>query len=79
LWTDPSQNAPNIAWVRQTCNAVQSFVSGGVYVNELGEDEGLDRVEMAYGVNYDRLQQVKAKFDPDNVFCLNANIAPARV
>ena len=79
LWTDPSQNAPNIAWVRQTCNAVQSFVSGGVYVNELGEDEGLDRVEMAYGVNYDRLQQVKAKFDPDNVFSLNANIAPARV
>jgi FAD/FMN-containing dehydrogenase len=79
LWTDPSQNDQNIAWVRQTWTGVQSFVSGGVYVNELGEDEGVDRVEMAFGVNYDRLQRIKAKYDPNNVFRLNANIAPVGV
>ena len=76
LWNDPSQNAPNIAWVRQTWTAMQPFISGGVYVNELGEDEGLDRVLVAYGVNYERLQRIKAKYDPENLFSLNANIAP---
>ena len=79
LWTDPSQNDQNIAWVRQTWTGVQSFVSGGVYVNELGEDDGVDRVEMAFGPNYDRLQRIKAKYDPNNVFRLNANIAPMAV
>ena len=79
LWTDPSQNDQNIAWVRQTWTGVQSFVSGGVYVNELGEDDGVDRVEMAFGPNYDRLQRIKAKYDPNNVFRLNANIAPVGV
>ena len=79
LWTDPSRNDQNIAWVRQTWTGVQSFVSGGVYVNELGEDDGVDRVEMAFGPNYDRLQRIKAKYDPNNVFRLNANIAPVAV
>ena len=55
LWTDPAQNDQNIAWVRETWTAIQPFVAGGVYVNELGEDEGGDRVQMAYGPNYDRL------------------------
>jgi FAD/FMN-containing dehydrogenase len=79
LWTDPNRNDANISWVRQTWKAVQPFVAGAVYVNELGEDEGLDRVQMAYGLNYDRLQRIKARYDPRNLFCLNANIAPAAV
>jgi FAD/FMN-containing dehydrogenase len=79
LWTDPNRNDANISWTRQTWKAVQPFVAGAVYVNELGEDEGLDRVQMAYGLNYDRLQRIKARYDPRNLFCLNANIAPAAV
>jgi FAD/FMN-containing dehydrogenase len=76
LWRDPAQKEANVAWVRQTWQAIQPFVAGGVYVNELGEDEGPDRVERAYGANYTRLQRIKAKYDPHNLFCLNANIAP---
>ena len=79
LWRDRAENDPTIAWVRQTWKAMQPFVSGGVYVNELGDDDGVDRVQMAYGPNYDRLQQTKAKYDPQNVFSQNANIAPAPV
>jgi FAD/FMN-containing dehydrogenase len=49
-----------------------------VYVNELDADEGEDRVRIAYGANYDRLARIKAKFDPENLFRLNANVRPAR-
>jgi FAD/FMN-containing dehydrogenase len=77
LWNDPAQNAANIAWVRKTWSSIQPFIAGGVYANELGDDEGADRVMLAYGANYGRLAQIKMRYDPDNMFCLNANIAPA--
>jgi FAD/FMN-containing dehydrogenase len=77
LWRDPSQNEQNKAWVRKTWEGLQRFASQGVYVNELGEDEGDDRVQHAYGVNYRRLSSIKAKYDPENLLCLNANIRPA--
>ena len=76
LWDDRAQNAPNIEWVRETWTRMQPHVSGGVYVNELGEDEGADRVAVAYGPNYERLARIKTKYDPENLFCLNANILP---
>jgi len=78
LWTDKTSNADNIAWVRQVWTAVQPSATGGVYVNELGEDDGADRVQVAYGANYERLRTIKARYDPDNLLCLNANITPAR-
>ncbi len=77
LWNDPAANDANIAWVRRAWTALQPFAPGGVYVNELGEDEGDDRVRLAYGPNYERLARVKRQYDPDNVLCLNANILPA--
>jgi FAD/FMN-containing dehydrogenase len=77
LWNDRAENEPNIAWTRQVSAAVRPFATGGVYVNELGEDEGIDRVRMAYRSNYDRLQRIKTKYDPENMFCLNANISPS--
>ena len=52
--------------------------TGGVYLNfpGLGEEkEAL--VRAGYGANYDRLAELKAKYDPENLFRMNLNIAPA--
>ena len=78
LYSDAAEDEANIAWVRQLWHAVQPAAAGGVYVNELGADDGQDRVGLAYGVNHARLAQIKAKYDPGNLFRLNANILPAR-
>jgi FAD/FMN-containing dehydrogenase len=77
LWNDPGQDRANTQWVREVWMALQPHTPGGVYVNELGEDEGNDRVREAYGANYKRLSQIKGKYDPNNFFRLNANILPA--
>ena len=52
------------------------IIASPVYVNDLG-DEGGQRARDAYGANYPRLAALKARYDPDNVFRLNQNIAPA--
>jgi FAD/FMN-containing dehydrogenase len=53
-----------------------STKSGGAYVNFM-MDEGQERVQASYGSNYERLAQIKAKYDPDNAFHVNQNIKPA--
>src|SRR4051794_1597118 len=76
-WTDAAQDAPNIAWARGMWDAVQPFSPGSVYVNFLGVgDASDDRVRAAYGPNYARLAQIKAAYDPMNLFRLNHNIKP---
>jgi FAD/FMN-containing dehydrogenase len=57
---------------------MRPFSPGSVYVNFLGVgDEGEDRVKVAYGPNYARLAQIKAAYDPTNLFRFNQNIQPA--
>lgn len=75
-WEDPADDARCIAWARDFFKASAPFASGGVYVNFLTADEG-DRVRAAYGPNYDRLVEIKGKYDPENMFCVNQNISPA--
>jgi FAD/FMN-containing dehydrogenase len=75
-WEDPGDNDSNIAWTRRTFQAMAPYLKDEVYVNNLGDQEH-DRVRAAYGVNYDRLAAVKARYDPDNLFSLNHNIAPS--
>ena len=75
VWTDPADSERQIAWARGLWEATKPFGTGGVYVNNLG-DEGEDRVLAAYGVNYARLAALKAKYDPGNFFRLNQNVKP---
>jgi hypothetical protein len=75
-WRDAANSSVNIGWARDFGNALHRFAGGGVYVNDLAEDDGDDRVRTAYGVNYERLATLKKKYDPDNVFRLNPNVKP---
>jgi FAD/FMN-containing dehydrogenase len=77
MWPDPAENQEQIQWVRDSWQALTPFATGGAYLNFMGE-EGADRVRAAYGANYDRLEEVKRRYDPDNFFRLNQNIPPTR-
>lgn len=64
------------AWVRSFWDALRPPTLGiGSYVNGMTEGED-DRIRAAYGDKYARLQQIKGKCDPDNVFHRNQNIRP---
>ncbi len=81
VWLDPSQTGANVAWTRSTFEHLLPFFADGRYVNYLDDDEasrGGDPVRAAYGVNYERLVDVKTHYDPDNLFHLNYNIPPRR-
>lgn len=75
-WMDPAENERCIAWARDGFATLRPFTAEGGYVNYLDHDEAGDRVAAAYGRNYSRLRQLKAKFDPDNFFHMNQNIPP---
>jgi FAD/FMN-containing dehydrogenase len=75
IWDDPLNDDANVAWTRELWSAMEPYGSGGVYVNNLG-DEGEDRVKAAYGENYPRLAALKSAYDPSNIFRLNQNIRP---
>jgi len=75
-WDSPEEDEAGIAWTRGVFEAARPFASGSVYVNFMPEDEQ-DRVATgAYGPNYERLRELKRKYDPDNFFSLNQNIKP---
>ena len=72
-WTDASDDDACTAWARAFFDATAPHATGGVYVNFIPEDEA--RVPNAYGSNLDRLQDLKSKYDPGNMFRINQNIA----
>jgi FAD/FMN-containing dehydrogenase len=74
-WTDPADTDICISWARETFHALQPYMAERVYVNYLSHDEE-ERVRQAYGPNYDRLVELKRRYDPGNVFRLNQNIKP---
>lgn len=71
----PEDDEANTKWVRDYSDAVAPHSEVGGYVNFMDDDDA-DRTRANYGGNYDRLVDVKRKYDPDNVFRINQNIAP---
>jgi FAD/FMN-containing dehydrogenase len=76
VWTDPAATAANIRWTRETFAALRPHFATGRWLNYLGDDQADDAIRAAYGPNYQRLRDIKRRYDPDNVFHLNHNIAP---
>ena len=74
-WTDAEEDEAHISWARAFMAAVAPFATNGVGVNFLSQ-EGDERVKAAYGDNYDRLVNLKNKYDPGNLFRMNQNIRP---
>jgi FAD/FMN-containing dehydrogenase len=75
-WQEPADNEKNIRWVRDYYDALSPHCEPGGYINFMSADDQ-DRAPDNYGANYHRLREVKAAYDPDNLFRLNQNIAPA--
>jgi FAD/FMN-containing dehydrogenase len=76
VWVDPAETERNVAWTRETHAAVSAHLAERRWLNYLADDEGNDEVRAAYGPNYDRLVEVKRRYDPENLFRLNHNIVP---
>ncbi|MGH3789069.1 MAG: FAD-binding oxidoreductase [Pseudonocardiaceae bacterium] len=75
-WQDPALDAERIRWVRDYYQATAPHSEAGGYVNFMADDDQ-SRVQDNYRGNYRRLREVKRSYDPDNLFHLNQNIAPA--
>jgi FAD/FMN-containing dehydrogenase len=75
-WEKAGEDDSNIGWARAAWEDMRRFSTGGTYVNFLTEEEGDERIHAAYGKNYERLVEVKNKWDPKNLFHVNKNIVP---
>jgi hypothetical protein len=72
---DPANVERIRRWSVDYFEALHQYSAGGAYVNMM-MDEGQERVRASYRGNYDRLAEIKATYDPDNVFRVNQNIVP---
>jgi FAD/FMN-containing dehydrogenase len=74
-WADPADTQTNVAWARETFEALRPHLADRRYMNYMSADDG-GFVRQAYGPNYDRLVEIKRRYDPQNLFRLNQNILP---
>jgi FAD/FMN-containing dehydrogenase len=74
-WEDPARNEENIAWLRKVYAQMEPSVIG-YYMNHM-VDSDAPKARLAFRDNYDRLVSVKNRYDPDNLFQLNANVKPS--
>ena len=78
-WDDPTGDEENVAWARQLIKALEPYTVGN-YLNFPGLlEEGEQQLRASFGSHYERLVEVKTKWDPDNLFRLNHNVPPRRV
>jgi Berberine and berberine like len=75
-WEEAAAGERNVQWLREGWKAFEPLCTG-FYVNDAATDETERRIRTTYGANYARLAALKGKYDPMNLFRMNANIKPA--
>jgi FAD/FMN-containing dehydrogenase len=78
-WDDPHDGRArdeNLQWARENWHTLEPFTDG-FYVNTVAADDPQQRIRATYGANYERLVQLKNKYDPSNMFKMNANVPPS--
>jgi len=77
-WDDPGADEDNLRWARDLYGELSERSRDGAYLNFAGfGEEGEELLRASFGDNYERLKEVKSKYDPENVFRSNLNIPPA--
>ena len=78
MWPDGGPAEANVEWVRKAWSTLKKYSTGGNYINFQTYDESPERTAEAYRGNLARLAEIKAEYDPENLFRVNRNIAPSR-
>ena len=76
-WSDANESERNTSWARETFRCLEMHAASRAYSNYMDDDENIARVRQAYGGNFERLQRLKDRYDPGNIFHLNQNIPPS--
>jgi FAD/FMN-containing dehydrogenase len=76
VWLEAADTEANMAWTRATFDLFSPYFAERRWLNYFSDDDGTDAVRAAYGPNYDRLVELKRRYDPENAFHLNHNIDP---
>lgn len=74
-WADPAEDERHVSFTREAASRLRSISDGGMYLH-YGSPEPEDQVKAAYGDNYERLVEIKERWDPTNLFRMNQNIRP---
>jgi hypothetical protein len=74
-WSEAAEDAANIEWTRRLFANLRPWMTPGVYVNFMSADEE-ERIPEAYRERWEKLREIKTKYDPDNLFRRNQNIPP---
>ena len=78
IWADGGADEEQIAWARAYASGIASQATGGEYVNYMADDVAVERLRSTFGPKkFARLQELKRRYDPDNLFRFNQNIEPA--
>ena len=77
MWAADEPEADSFRqWIRDAWERVRPYSTGGTYINFQTADEDQERIRATYGANFDRLVEVKQRYDPGNLFRANRNIRP---
>jgi FAD/FMN-containing dehydrogenase len=76
-WDSPTESDRHIGWVRAAWDKMAPLMDDRAYVNHISADDPPEKVRASYGANHGRLRELKARYDPTNLFRMNPNITPA--